>query len=173
MLDKSDITTLSNPRIKELKKQHPYLRGLHFDAEDERVRLPSILFSELGIWPESKLLHAEFVKLINLWQRRPPLVGLWKEWFTSSVFCHDIARRLPTILQFRCSWSAGSPWKRPEFGTWRIQGTTEETGWKLFDQSPMETRTSGFGKPCCKCTSSARWVTQEARTWSRFTTTVP
>ncbi|CAB4029539.1 Hypothetical predicted protein [Paramuricea clavata] len=39
MLDKPVITTLSNPKIGELKKQFPHLRGPCFDNEDEREQL--------------------------------------------------------------------------------------------------------------------------------------
>jgi hypothetical protein len=48
MLDKPVITTLSNPKIGELKKQFPHLRGLCFDNEDDREQHPIHLILGVG-----------------------------------------------------------------------------------------------------------------------------
>ena len=48
MLDKPVITTLSNPKIGELKKQFPHLRGLCFDNEDDREQYPIHLILGVG-----------------------------------------------------------------------------------------------------------------------------
>ena len=49
MLDKPVITTLSNPKIGELKKQFPHLiRGLWFDNEDDREQHPIHLILGVG-----------------------------------------------------------------------------------------------------------------------------
>ena len=48
MLDKPVITTLSNPKIGELKTQFPHLRGLCFDNEDDREQHPIHLILGVG-----------------------------------------------------------------------------------------------------------------------------
>ena len=48
-LDRPVITTLNNPRIADLKRRHPYLKGIHFDCEDERDQHPVHLIWEWGI----------------------------------------------------------------------------------------------------------------------------
>ena len=42
------ITTLNNPIIADLKRRHPYLKGIHFDCEDDRDQHPVHLILGVG-----------------------------------------------------------------------------------------------------------------------------
>ena len=47
-LDRPAITTLNNPRIADLKRKHPHLKGIHFVCEDKRDQHPVHLILGVG-----------------------------------------------------------------------------------------------------------------------------
>ena len=66
MLDKPIITTLSNPKIGELKNEYPHLRGLCFDNEDDCEQHPIHLILGVGDFTQIKILERRRHALVIL-----------------------------------------------------------------------------------------------------------
>jgi hypothetical protein len=58
-LDRTVLTTLTNPGIHGLKEAHPHLKGIQFDNEDDRPSHTIHLI--LGTLRESRLVSVELV----------------------------------------------------------------------------------------------------------------
>ena len=118
-IDKRELLLLENPRYEKVLSEHPHLRGVHMDDEDEKSQLPVLQrfrqnshLGTIACWPPRRScsrIHEIWLGADVTWSRDRSFIG---------VPCRQLNCRLRALMLARRPWSSGhSNWRSGRFST--------------------------------------------------------